>query len=241
MSTVEVSRKPRSIPAEISYTSVGKKMLMAVSGVIAFGYLLGHMLGNLQIFVGQERLNDYAEFLHSLGWFLWVIRAFLLVFFAIHIWKGIQLKLENWASRPQRYVRNNTIQASLASRTMIWTGLAVFSFVVYHILHFTVRITNPQYQAMVDIESRPDVYSMVIHGFQNPLITIVYIISVGLVCYHLTHAFASMFQTVGWNNPKFQPTLDKLAWFFAVILFLGFISGPIAIIAGYIQLPGGGY
>ncbi|MFZ5980387.1 MAG: succinate dehydrogenase cytochrome b subunit [Candidatus Zixiibacteriota bacterium] len=241
MSIVEVSRKPRSLAAEISYISVGKKLLMAVSGAIAFAYLLGHMLGNLQVFVGREQLNDYAEFLHSLGWFLWIIRIFLLAFFAIHIWKGIQLKLENWASRPQRYVRNNTVQASLASRTMIWTGLTVLFFVVYHILHYTVRITNPSYQTMVDEAGRPDVYSMVVHGFQNPAITVVYIIAVGLVCYHLTHGFASMFQSAGLNNPRFQPTLDRLAWFFAIVLFLGFISGPIAIVTGCIQLPGGGF
>ncbi|MDD5425625.1 MAG: succinate dehydrogenase cytochrome b subunit [candidate division Zixibacteria bacterium] len=239
MSTIGLE-KPRSLPAEISYASVGKKVLMAVTGLVAFAYVLGHMLGNLQIFAGRERLNDYAEFLHSLGWLLWVIRVFLFAFFVIHVWKGIQLKLENWASRPQRYVKNNTVQASLSSRTMIWTGLAVLSFVVYHILHFTVRITNPQYQKMVDDLGRPDVYSMVITGYQNNLIAVVYIIAVGLVCYHLTHGIASMFQTVGLNNPRFQPVLDKIAWTLAVLIFLGFISIPLGVMFGILQLPGGG-
>lgn len=239
MSTIGLE-KPRSLPAEISYTSVGKKVLMAVTGLVAFAYVLGHMLGNLQIFIGRERLNDYAEFLHSLGWLLWVIRVFLFAFFVIHVWKGIQLKLENWASRPQRYVKNNTVQASLSSRTMIWTGLAVLSFVVYHILHFTVRVTNPQYQKMVDDLGRPDVYSMVITGYENNLIAIVYIVAVGLVCYHLTHGIASMFQTVGLNNPRFQPVLDKIAWTLAVLIFLGFISIPLGVMFGYLQLPGGG-
>lgn len=239
MSTIGLE-KPRSLPAEISYASVGKKVLMAVTGLVAFAYVLGHMLGNLQIFAGRERLNDYAEFLHSLGWLLWVIRVFLFAFFVIHVWKGIQLKLENWASRPQRYVKNNTVQASLSSRTMIWTGLAVLSFVVYHILHFTVRVTNPQYQKMVDDLGRPDVYSMVITGYQNNLIAVVYIIAVGLVCYHLTHGIASMFQTVGLNNPRFQPVLDKIAWTLAVLIFLGFISIPLGVMFGILQLPGGG-
>ncbi|MBN1213290.1 MAG: succinate dehydrogenase cytochrome b subunit [candidate division Zixibacteria bacterium] len=232
--------KPRSLPVEISYASLGKKVLMAVTGLVAFAYILGHMLGNLQIFIGRERLNDYAEFLHSLGWFLWVIRVCLFAFFAVHVWKGIQLKLENWASRPTRYVKNNTVQASLSSRTMIWTGLAVLSFIVYHILHFTVRVTNPQYQSMVDGLGRPDVYSMVIAGYQNSLIAVVYIIAVGLVCYHLTHGIASMFQSVGLNNPRLQPLLDKIGWTLAVIIFLGFISIPLAVMFGYLQPLAGG-
>lgn len=239
MSTIGLE-KPRSLPVEVSVASVGKKVLMAVTGLVAFAYVLGHMMGNLQIFAGQERLNNYAEFLHSLGWFLWVIRVCLFTFFAVHVWKGIQLKLENWSSRPTRYVRKNTVQASLSSRTMIWTGLAVLTFVVYHILHFTVRITNPQYKNMVDNLGRPDVYSMVIAGFQNHLIAIVYIVAVGLVCYHLTHAIASMFQSVGLNNPRFQPFLDTIGWALAIIIFLGFISIPLAVTFGYLQPVRGG-
>jgi succinate dehydrogenase / fumarate reductase cytochrome b subunit len=226
--------------AMVNDRSVGKKILMAVSGLIAFGFVVGHMVGNLQVFAGQDQLNSYAEALHSMGPLIWVVRAFLLVFLIIHIWKGIQLKLENWSSRPISYTRRTMIQATLASRTMIWTGLTIAAFVTYHLLHFTFQITNPEYQQMTDPLGRPDVYSMVISGFSNVFISIVYIIAVGLLCFHLTHAFASMFQTVGWANSGTLPKLEKAGLAISIVLFLGYISIPVAVMLKLVSLPEGG-
>jgi len=198
------------------------------------------MLGNLQIFLGRDQINLYAEFLHSLGALLWVIRIVLLTFFAVHIWLGIQLKLENWRSRPVGYRVKDTVEATLASRTMIYTGLLILCFFVYHILHFTSRVTNPQFKELVDPAGRFDAYSMIVLSFQNYWIAGVYIVAMILVAYHLSHSISSMFQTMGLNNLRSKKLLDTIAVIISVIIFVGFVSIPVSVMTGFITLPGGG-
>jgi len=214
---------------------------MAVSGVIAFGFVCGHMLGNLQVFIGQDQMNHYAETLQNLGPMLWVIRLFLAAAFITHIWLGILLKLQNNAARPVGYKNETTQKASLASRTMIWTGLIILTFVAYHLLHYTARLTNPEYASLLDGQGRFDVYSMVIHGFSDWIISAVYIVGVGLLAYHLSHGVASMFQSLGLNSPAWQVRLNRIAWFFTILLFVGYASIPTAVLTGCLTLPGGGY
>ena len=240
MSTVLSKELPTSFPAHIIRTSIGRKILMAVTGVITFGFVIGHMLGNLQVYLGQEQINVYAEKLQALGPFLWVIRGSLLLAFAVHIWLGIQLKLENWSARPEGYRNEQTVQASLASRTMIWTGLIILLFVIYHLLHYTARVTNPDYQNLFDAAGRFDVYTMVILGFSNYLISGFYIVAVGLLSYHLSHGVASMFQTLGFNTPIWQQRLKAIAWFFTIFLFLGYAAVPAGVMAGILTTGGGG-
>ena len=234
------SKPPVGIPAHLLDISIGKKILMAVTGVIAFGFVCGHMLGNLQIFISQNQMNTYAEKLQSLGPILWAIRLFLFVSIVIHIWFGIQLKLEAWSARPLSYRNSHTVKATLASRTMIWTGLIILIFVVYHLLHFTWRVTNPELAHLTDSLGRPDVYTMVILGFSNPVVSIFYIVGVGLLSYHLSHGVASMFQSLGLSSDKWQERLHRLAWLATVILFLGYASIPAAVIGGCTQLVAGG-
>lgn len=231
----------KSVAGSLNARSVGKKILMAVSGLVAVAYLVGHMIGNLQIFLGQDQLNGYAEQLHSLGPFLWVIRGFLILFFGLHVWKGIQLKLENWSARPVKYAKNATVQATLASRTMVWTGSIIFAFLIYHILHYTARTVEPDFQQYVDALGRTDVYRMVIVGFSDPLVSIFYVIAVGLTCFHLSHAFSSMFQSVGWTTPKTIKRLEALGTALSIFLFVGFASVPLAVLAKWITYPSGGF
>jgi succinate dehydrogenase / fumarate reductase cytochrome b subunit len=179
--------------------------------------------------------------LHSLGPLLWVVRAILILFIFLHVWKGIQLKLENWAARPVKYAKNSTVQATLASRTMIWTGIVILAFLIYHILHYTARTTNPEFQNYFDSLGRVDVYHMVIVGFSNPVVSIFYIIAVGLACFHLTHAFSSMFQTVGLTTPKTLKRLEALGMALAIVLFLGFSSVPVAVLAKWVIYSPGGF
>ena len=128
MKTVATSR-PSSVVSAVNSVSLGKKYLMAVSGFLALLFVIGHMVGNLQMFIGQDQINDYAVKLRALGPLLWVIRGSLFIIILIHIYKGIQLKLENWSARPNSYEFKDTVQASLASRTMIWTGLIILAIV----------------------------------------------------------------------------------------------------------------
>ncbi len=237
MNTV-LSSKAQSLPSLLIGTSVGKKILMALTGFVAFGYVAGHMLGNLQIFLGQDRLNAYAEALHSLGPLLWVIRIFLLAAFAAHIWLGTVLKLENMAARPVSYAKPITVQATFASRTMIITGLTILAFFVYHILHFTARVTNPDFANLTDGHGRYDVYSMVIMGFRNGYISTFYLIAVGFLCYHLSHGIASMFQSIGLNGQRCETPLKRLGTAISIIFFVGYASVPTAILLGLVKLPG---
>jgi succinate dehydrogenase / fumarate reductase cytochrome b subunit len=213
---------------------------MAVTGLIALLFVIGHMLGNLQIFMGQDQINTYAEKLRDLGPLLWVIRGFLFLVIVFHIWTGIQLKLENVSARPDSYAYRQYRKASLASRTMFWTGLIIFAFVAYHLAHFTMQWTNPSYQTLFDAQGRHDVYSMMILGFQNVWVSLFYIIAVGLLCYHLSHGTASMFQSMGFNDPRYQPTLDKIGITLSLILFIGYVAIPLSVLAGIVKLPTGG-
>ncbi len=240
MGTAATTNLPSSFPSHIVKTSIGKKIIMAVSGFMAFGFVVGHMLGNLQVFMGQDQLNMYAEKLQSLGPILWVIRLVMLTAIGLHIWFGIKLKLENWAARPESYRNETTVQASFASRTMIWTGIVIASFVVYHLLHYTVRVTNPEYANLVDPLGRTDVYSMVIMGFSNYLVSGFYIVAVGLLAYHLSHGIASMFQSLGLNTPEWQKRLKCLGWLATIFLFVGYAAVPLGVILKIVILPEGG-
>jgi succinate dehydrogenase / fumarate reductase cytochrome b subunit len=234
MDSVILAKASSSVPAQLVSTSVGKKILMAVTGFVAFGYIIGHMLGNLQIFIGQNQINTYAKALHAFPALLWVVRSVLIVCFGAHIWLGAQLKLENYAARPIGYKRANTVKATLASRTMIWTGLLVLSFVVYHLLHFTATTIVPEFEHLTDSQGRHDTYSMVILGFQNIGVVISYIIAVGLVCYHLSHGIASMFQSLGWNNREYETRLRVISVGISIVVFLGYIAIPVAVQMGYL-------
>ncbi len=239
MADTQTTSAITEITGRLTNRSVGKKFLMAASGLILVLYIIGHMLGNLQIFISQDQINTYAERLHSLGIVLWLVRVFLLSMLVVHVWMAIKLSLENYAARPIKYFKKNYVEAPLSSRTMIWTGIGVFLFVVYHVMHFTMIVTNPEYAGLKDPIGRFDVYSMVILGFRNYFISGVYIVAMALVSYHLVHAAKSMFQTIGWNDASMEPTLQKVSVIFAWIIFIGFISIPVSVMAGWLTLPRG--
>jgi succinate dehydrogenase / fumarate reductase cytochrome b subunit len=240
MDTAISGKTSTSIPAQLVGTSIGKKILMAITGLISFGYVIGHMLGNLQIFIGQNQINAYAKALHAFPALLWVVRAVLIICFGAHIWLGVQLKLENLAARPVAYRKPNTVKATLASRTMIWTGLLVLSFIVYHLLHFTATTIVPEFEHLTDSQGRHDTNSMIILGFQNMGVVISYIVAVGLVCYHLSHGIASMFQSLGVNNRDAEKKLHLISVLVSALVFLGYVAIPIAVQLGYLTLTTGG-
>src|SRR5580765_56686 len=161
-------------------SSIGKKFVMAASGLALFGFVIVHMLGNLQIFLGPEPLNAYGEFLKSKPGLLWTARLGLLLMVILHVWAAIKLSLENKAARPVGYADTRVVAASYASRTMMWSGVIIFVFVVYHLMHFTLGITNPDYlqmeETLKDGTQRPDVFRMMIVGFSNVWVSGFYIL-----------------------------------------------------------------
>jgi succinate dehydrogenase / fumarate reductase cytochrome b subunit len=218
------------------YSSVGAKITMAVTGFLLFVWLIGHMVGNLQVFEGPEKLNSYAEFLHEHGGLLWFTRGAMLVLLVLHVWSASRLTLLNQAARPVAYAVNKSREAGLASRNMYLTGAMIFFFLLYHLLQFTFRVTNPQYQSLTDHAGRFDVYTMVVSGFQNLWISASYIIAMVLLGIHLWHGVSSMFQTVGVVRPKYRGFFNGLGPVVASVIVLGEISMPIAILAGLVPL-----
>jgi succinate dehydrogenase / fumarate reductase, cytochrome b subunit len=212
---------------------IGKKVIMALTGVILFGYVVAHLLGNLQIYGDPEQINKYAAFLHNPAnaLLLWVARAALLVAVGLHILASIQLwKLKNDA-RPVAYVKKDDAAATYASRTMMWSGPIVAAFVVFHVLHLTVGAVVPLHET----PTGPDVYANVVAGFSNPLISGFYILAIVLLCIHLYHGLWSMFQSLGFSHPRYTPKLKKGAAIFAILIAIGNCSIPIAVMVGLVK------
>jgi succinate dehydrogenase / fumarate reductase cytochrome b subunit len=198
-------------------------------------YVLGHLLGNLQIYIGPDRLNTYAQFLHDLGPLLWVIRLFLVVAFVTHIVSTIQLAQQNRLANPQKYAVKGYQRSTIASRTMVISGLIVLCFVIYHLLQFTMEVTNPEYRKLHDSLGRHDVYRMVILGFREPLISLSYAVGLFLLANHLSHGFASLTQTLGINNRKLSGLISNAGQALAWLVFAGYVSIPAVILLGIIK------
>lgn len=212
-------------------SSVGLKFLMGITGGLLLLFVIGHMLGNLQVFLGRESLNAYAAHLQGLGGFLWVIRIGLFSIFAVHVLVGATLTLKNWKARPVGYARQEPLESTIFSRTMIWSGLALLAFVVYHLLHFTILPKDP---AWLLPDGHVDVYSMVIAGFEQPAVTISYVIAMLLLGCHLMHGISSLFQSLGWNAPKYAGLTRGLGTVLAGILVLGNVAMPLCVLLGTI-------
>jgi len=220
-------------------STILSKVVMAATGFILVLFLLGHMSGNLQMYIGQDKMNHYAEFLQGLGNMLWAVRGFMLLCLVLHVWMSIRLKLLNLQARPVAYVKKNWVKATFSSRTMMWSGATIGFFVLYHLLHFTLGITNPESYHFTDSLGRHDVYSMVILGYQNIFVSGVYTIAMFLLGFHLNHAIASMFQTLGVNHPIYNGLIEKGGMILTILIVGGFLSIPFGVLTGIIQLPAG--
>ena len=206
---------------------------MAITGLLLLGFVIGHMVGNLQIFLKPEVINSYGAFLKSMGPLLWVVRLGLLACVGLHIWAAVSLALDNRAARPAGYAQYKPAGATYASRTMVWSGVIVLSFIIYHLLHFTVGMVNPEFLQWHDGEGRHDIYKMVISGFQHPLVSFFYILSMGLLCMHLSHGVSSLFQSLGLRTSLYKNWIDRFAQITAWSIFVGNSVIPLAILLGY--------
>jgi len=173
-------------------STLGKKFIMAVTGLGLFAFVILHMLGNLQIFLGPEQINAYGAFLQSKPELVWSARIGLLVIVILHIWSAISLSAENRAARPTKYANARPVGSSYASRTMLMSGLIIFCFIVYHLLHFTVQVpainlTGQNFVQLEDQAHRHDVYRMMVIGFSNVWVSLFYILGMVLLCLHLSH------------------------------------------------------
>ncbi|MEW6129987.1 MAG: succinate dehydrogenase cytochrome b subunit [Acidobacteriota bacterium] len=219
----------------IFQSSLGKKYIMAITGMLLFLFVIGHMLGNLQIYLGKEPLNAYGHFLQSNVEILWPARIGLLVLALLHIITVVQLVRENRRARPVGYDSTKLYGASFASQAMTFSGLIVLAFIVFHLLHFTVGVVQPEGMGFTDLEGRHDVYRMMVNGFSNPGIAMIYLICMGLLALHLSHGVSAMFQSLGWKKRAFANAIDRFAKISALVIFLGNCSIPIAILLGLVK------
>jgi succinate dehydrogenase / fumarate reductase cytochrome b subunit len=184
-------------------SSIGAKHVMAVTGLLLFLFAIVHMVGHLQMFGGQDMYNAYAHFLQSLWEVKWPVRAGLLALLLIHAVVALSLVARNRAARPARYAMYRPMRSSVAGRTMIWSGLALFAFLSFHILHFTLGVFGSEYFHILDPQKRYDAYTMFVRGFQNPAIYGVYLAGMIVLAMHLGHGAASWLQSLGLRHPKY--------------------------------------
>jgi succinate dehydrogenase / fumarate reductase cytochrome b subunit len=220
-------------------TSIGRKWVVALSGLFLIFFVIVHMAGNLQMFApSPEVINRYAALLKANGLLLWGFRLALLAAAGLHIWAALSLARENRAAKPLNYAvtgRKARLGVTWASVTMVISGTVILGFVIFHLLHFTAQVVDRSYMEMetvVDGKTMHDVHRMVVAGFSKPLISGFYVLAMGLLFFHLRHGAASVFQTVGIRDRTVSKVIESASWALAVILFLGFSSIPVAVLLG---------
>jgi succinate dehydrogenase / fumarate reductase cytochrome b subunit len=220
-------------------TSLGRKLVVALSGLGLLGFVIAHLIGNLQIFLGQEAINAYALGLKQLGPILWVARFGLIATALVHVILSVQLAAANRAARPVRYRGSGNVQITPAARGMLLTGLVVLAFVGYHLAHLTWGLTHPEHYALRDAAGRQDVYSMMILSFRQPLVAGLYMVAVLLLGLHLVHGISSLLQTVGLNHPRYNGLMQAVGPLLGTLIALGYVTIPGAVLLGYLSLPAG--
>lgn len=208
----------------LHHTTVGKKVIMALSGFVIVGFTVGHFLGNLNLYLGPEALNGYAAKLHSLPALVWGTRLVLLLAFSAHIVSAFSLWVRNRKARGSRYKKNKDLATDYAARTMYWSGPILLFYLIYHLLHFTILPAHPG-----------DVYRNVVEGFQTPLVASVYIVGNVALGFHIFHGIYSAFQTLGANHPRFNSYRRDLAVAISAAITLGNLSFPITVLTGIVS------
>ena len=236
MITATVARsRPITGLASLWRSTIGKKYVMALTGLIWFGYLILHLWGNLKIYAGPAFINDYGAFLRTVGepffgysQLLWLVRIVLIPAFVLHVWAAVQLAARDRESRPIAYSVRKNLESTLASRTMIWGGLFILLFVIYHLLDFTFGTLNPSYQ-------EGNIYHNVVASFRVWPVSVFYILAMLAVGLHLFHGIWSLFQTLGWNTARANRLIRNFATLAALLLTAGNISIPVAVLTGVVH------
>jgi succinate dehydrogenase / fumarate reductase cytochrome b subunit len=219
-------------------TVIGKKVLMAVTGVVLVGFVIAHMLGNLKIFSGPNEINAYSRFLREVGrpelgysQLLWIVRIVLLICVVLHVTAAIQLTRMSWAARPIGYNAKRDIETTFAARTMRWGGVLLVVFIIFHLLHLTGGVVGFRAWQFKHLA----VYQNVMTAFAVWPVALFYIVAMGALCLHLSHGIWSMLQTLGWSNARNAATLKFLSRAIAIVVFLGFTSVPVAVMGGWLH------
>lgn len=210
------------------FGSIALKAVMALTGIVLYGFVFVHMVGNLQLYQGPEKINAYAAFLKSVPPLLWGTRITLLAAVALHGTAAFLLWRRNLAARPVGYVGQDFQAAGVTSRTMYWTGPVIGLFVVYHLLHFTIGAAHPRFD-------HADVYTNVVVGFSNPFVSLFYVLAMVALGFHLFHGGFSLFQTLGLRTPKYEKPVKAVLAALCTVIVVVNVSFPIAVLAGLVK------
>ncbi len=218
------------VPLPYVESTIGRKVVMATTGIVLFGFVVGHFVGNLTLYLGPEAINGYSRFLHAFlhGGGLWLARVVLLTCAVLHVWSATSLTLTSWAARPEKYRRWKAEESTYASRTMRWGGVILFAFIVFHILNLTLGHFQPSYVP-------GDVYHNVVTTFRQWPVALFYIVAMVLLGLHLDHGVWSMCQTLGLQHPRYKRWARGAARAFALLIFVGNCSFPVAVLAGWVR------
>ena len=218
-------------------SSIGGKVTMAITGLLLFGFVIAHLLGNLQLLGAPALINDYAKFLASKPALLWTARIGLFAVFVLHVATAIRLASQNRKARPVAYAREGTLQATYASRSMVLTGLSLLAFVIYHLLHLTLGVTNPEHFAKKAAgHDGHDVHAMVTASFANPAIACAYAAFQLVLFFHLKHGIQSLAQTLGLNHARYTPVIEKLSLLLAAVVAGGNLLLSLSVMAGIVKV-----
>lgn len=218
-------------------STIGKKIIMGVTGLIGIGFVILHMAGNLQAFVGSSKINSYGALLHGpLAELTWLLRIVLIISVVLHVTMAVQLTRISAAARPVAYRHREPQISTLASRTMKWGGVLLLVFIVFHILHFTTETVDPGgWRGMTDLQGHRDVYGNIVASFRIWWVSLFYIVSMIALGLHLYHGAWSSVRTLGYAKPTGHPLHRKIALVIAVVVWLGFTLVPLGVIAGILR------
>ena len=226
---------PETANKGIFSSSVGRKIIMAITGQMMILFALVHVVGNSTIYFGG--LNSYAEHLHALVPLVWSTRLVMIPALVLHVFFGIQLTLENNQAKKSGYAVSTPLRSTFASRNMIWSGTLIAAFLVYHLLHFTFQVISPEAAAISNLDAlgRPDVAGMVVYGLGNYIVSLIYILSLTGLFLHLLHGVQSSFQSLGLSNEQAQPVLSRWGSFAALAIFIAYVLIPVLAAIGILK------
>ena len=218
-------------------SSVGRKIVMSITGMSLIAFILVHLMGNLTLYSGPDGINAYSAALHRFGGVILVFRLVMVTMLSLHIIYGIRLTLENRSAKPQAYAVRKDLASTFAGRNMIWSGLLIAAFLIYHLLHFTFQVTDPSVAAgrHMDAMGRPDVFMMVVLSFRKSFVSLGYIFFLAALGLHLSHSIQSSVQTLGLHSEKTFPLIVRGGTLAAILIFLGFISFPLVVLSGLLK------
>jgi succinate dehydrogenase / fumarate reductase cytochrome b subunit len=220
------------VPLAFANSSIGKKWIVALTGLVMFLFVIGHLAGNLQFFVGPEAINNYGQLLRTSPELLWVIRSFLLLALVLHVVFTLWLVVDNKKAKPQKYLMQASVQVKPSTRLMSISGILLLAFIVFHLAHFTTQNVDPSYTGFHDDKGRHDVFRMMVAGFSNPLYSAFYAVAMVFLCSHLSHGAWSWMQTVGLRTKKVAEPSSRGARILALILMAGYLSIPASVLFG---------